>query len=140
MLSASKVASWLLSNPVSENAANEEQINGIESSLKTKTVPKSKAKGGTIEVEETTVSKSPLKPKADSDNKIKESISNVEALVDKIYGDDTIVTAKQTTQPQKRKLDEESEQEQSTKSKKGKKKKQARIKNETEIKEETIGD
>ena len=125
MLSASKVASWLLSNPVSENAANEEQINGTESSLKTKTVPKSKAKGGAIEVE---------------DNKIKESISNVEALVDKIYGDDTVVTAKQTTQTQKRKLGEESEQEQSTKSKKSKKKKQPRVKNETEIKEEIIGD
>lgn len=123
LLSASKVASWLLSNPVSEN---EEQMSQTD-----------KNKDDGINEKKASVSKSPLKRKANSDNKTKE---NLESLVDKTDGDDKLVGAEETVKPQKRKLDEESEQEQSTKSKKSKKKKSDRTKNEKKLNGEIKGD
>ena len=124
LLSASKVASWLLSNPVSEN---EEQMSQTE-----------KNKDDGINEKEASVSKSALKQKANSYNKTKK---NLESLVDKICGDDKLVGAGETVKPQKRKLDEESEQEQSTKSKKSKKKKSSdRTKNEKQLNGEIKGD
>ena len=124
LLSASKVASWLLSNPVSEN---EEQMSQTE-----------KNKDDGINEKEASVSKSALKQKANSDNKTKK---NLESLVDKICSDDKQVKAEETVKPQKRKLDEESEQEQSTKSKKSKKKKSSdRTKNEKQLNGEIKGD
>ncbi|CAB4019660.1 Hypothetical predicted protein [Paramuricea clavata] len=137
LLSASKVASWLLSNPVTEDVAD---VTSNETKSP-QTRSKNKTKDNITNLLEPTNNETALKPpKKNSKNKSKENVPKVESIVDKIDSDKTLLSPKGATLSQKRKLDEVSEQEQSIKSKKNKKKKSEGKKNEKQqLNEETQG-
>ena len=111
MMSASKVASWLLSNPVSEEENMAETgSNDIRLPQKTKTLSINKTKDNiTKDVE---VNNTETAQKLNLNNENKESVRN------KIDSD--ILSPKGKTRSQKRKVEEAIEQEQSTKTKKNK--------------------
>jgi hypothetical protein len=140
LLSASKVASWLLSNPVTEYVA-EVTSNETKSPQTAETRSKNKTKDNITNLLEPTNNETALKPpKKNSKNKSKENVTKVESIVDEIDSDKTLLSPKGETLSQKRKLDDVSEQEQSTKSKKNKKKKSEGKKNEKQPNEKTQGD